>query len=511
MAVRTGSIERRGNRYRVRVRMGRGKRVALGTYGTRAEAQEVLDAWLAMEESGELLSFSDTTVGGWLDDWFTRRERSGQVRHVGKERSPLARAKAAPFAGYALTSLRPVDVEDWLLEVVRERSKSTAKHAFSLLRQAMQDALKRGLVEANPCAAVKAPDPPAHRRAPKDETPDFYSLEELEQLLRCEDIPLRSRRIHAVAIYAGLRRGEIFGLEWQDLDLDGRAPHVWVRRTVRRLPPKSGRARRVPLIGPALHTLRAWREECDRSKAPDAYVFATRDGGMHGASYDAAWSDHTPTPGGKTYPGCPRRAGIRYLKFPALRHTAASHLLLGSWGRRWRREEVRDFRGHRDIHETQIYAKLAPDSMSEAAALTPGNGWDQGVVPGWSQARPDVTPELAAKLLEALRESVAGDRGFEPLTFGSGVSRSDQRSRDVTTPLGPPRDQARLLLQEIAGGELARESVDATALALLREVAPEPVRLALRALLGALDEALATELAGATLALEDGPAVEDVG
>ena len=58
------------------------------------------------------------------------------------------------------------------------------------------------------------------------------------------------------------------------------------------------------------------------------------------------------------------------MRFHDLRHTCASHLLMGTWGRAWKIEEVCAFLGHSDITVTQRYAHLSPDHLNRAAAET---------------------------------------------------------------------------------------------------------------------------------------------
>ncbi len=59
----------------------------------------------------------------------------------------------------------------------------------------------------------------------------------------------------------------------------------------------------------------------------------------------------------------------RLVWFHDLRHTCASHLLMGSWGSAWRLEEVRDFLGHESITSTQRYAHLSQDHLQKKALL----------------------------------------------------------------------------------------------------------------------------------------------
>jgi RNA:NAD 2'-phosphotransferase (TPT1/KptA family) len=70
-------------------------------------------------------------------------------------------------------------------------------------------------------------------------------------------------------------------------------------------------------------------------------------------------------PGHKTLAGITRR-----VRFHDLRHTCASHLVMGTWGRVWRIEEICALVGHSGIGVTQRYAHLSPDHLHKAAAET---------------------------------------------------------------------------------------------------------------------------------------------
>ncbi len=63
----------------------------------------------------------------------------------------------------------------------------------------------------------------------------------------------------------------------------------------------------------------------------------------------------------------------RRVRFHDLRHTCASHLVMGTWGRQWTVNEVSAFIGHSDISVTQRYAHLSVDHLAVAAAETTGD------------------------------------------------------------------------------------------------------------------------------------------
>ena len=239
----------------------------------------------------------------------------------------------------------------------------------------------------------------------------FLSAAEIAQLLDSAELPLPVRLRFGTAIFTGLRQSELWALRWDDIDdLEGAAPMLAVRRSTRGGAPKSGRARIAPLLPPAVEMLVRWRRLCDST---DGLVFPAPDG-MYRPNYDSGWSDRRMRRGGELVvePGWKTRAGIeRHVRFHDLRHTTASHLVMGTWGRAWRLEEVQRFMGHTSIGVTQRYAHLSPEHMRAAAAETTGP-----VVLGC----PRPIPRGRANRAESLERAM----GLEPTTCSLGSCHS---------------------------------------------------------------------------------------
>jgi integrase len=60
----------------------------------------------------------------------------------------------------------------------------------------------------------------------------------------------------------------------------------------------------------------------------------------------------------------------RHVRFHDLRHTCASHLVSGSWGRAWTLEEVAKHLGHSSSAVTRRYAHLCPEGLARAVRET---------------------------------------------------------------------------------------------------------------------------------------------
>lgn len=100
-------------------------------------------------------------------------------------------------------------LERWQLE---GKTASVIRNAITALRVVLRWATARGELHANPVAGLALPSPPGRRERVADAS-------EAERLLQA--LPAFERAVYATALYAGLRRGELAGLRWSDVDLAG--------------------------------------------------------------------------------------------------------------------------------------------------------------------------------------------------------------------------------------------------------------------------------------------------
>jgi integrase len=145
-----------------------------------------------------------------------------------------------------------------------------------------------------------------------------------------------------LALNTGLRRGELLGLRWGDVD------RVGALLTVRGASAKTGRTRYVPLNTEVLKTLKTWRP----NDATDDDLVFPGDDGEPMFSLKTAW--------GKVA----KAAGLHGFTFHDLRHTFASKLVQAGVDL----NTVRELLGHTDIKMTLRYAHLAPEHRAAAVA-----------------------------------------------------------------------------------------------------------------------------------------------
>ena len=144
-------------------------------------------------------------------------------------------------------------------------SLETRRSAMVRLRTALNLAVKRQHLARNVAALVERPRVPR----PKHQPPRITDLRRLLEVIGGD----RMQALVYVALGASLRRGEVLGLHWEDVELDGRQLHV--RRRVNRVGKGVGlgllheRFQRVTryLSNDQLHGRDRWPGCCDRSRA----------------------------------------------------------------------------------------------------------------------------------------------------------------------------------------------------------------------------------------------------
>ncbi len=170
---------------------------------------------------------------------------------------------------------------DELFEPLGETTLSnrTIRHHHRALSAILGTAVQWGVISANPCARVKPPK--AARKNPK--FLDEEQAARLLELLESED--MQSQVMVKLLLFTGFRRGELCGLEWNDIDYDRRMIHV--RRESLYLPglgiydddAKTGtslRSIKVPAMAfDMLKKYKAWQSET-RLKLGDQWINTNR-------------------------------------------------------------------------------------------------------------------------------------------------------------------------------------------------------------------------------------------
>lgn len=359
----TGTIELTPTgRFRARFAFDGRKRVAIegSPFATHEEAVRALDGVLAELDSAPVEGMSLLRLG---EKAFAQRDREG-FRAVADDRYMWA-TYVEPWE-LAREPARLIKRGDLRELISRARSKRTKKPLADQSRRNLRNMLsvvfaygcEHEIIPVNPCTDLRVKSVGTTR-----ETSTFLTLEEATALMAVATDPAIT-----IAIWTGLRPGELRSLCWGDVRLEGQAPVIVVRYGKPGEVAKNKRIRHVELFGGALTALRAMR--------PAHYAGVTDEDEI--AQLDAA-------PVLPTVTGCHRNrgrlvepadwkvwkaaAGIkRRLRYHDLRHTCATLLLSGAWGRDWTYEEVKEMLGHSSVKVTERYAHAVGTLAARAGA-----------------------------------------------------------------------------------------------------------------------------------------------
>jgi integrase len=336
-----GSIRNRGTEraprwfaYHYVVLDGRRRQVSDGPFSRKADAEAWLRDELKLAREGRATVPTRITVAELLDDWLAvaRPQLSPNTR---AEYQRVASKRLRPHIGdVRLTELRPAHIARMLEHLRRPGanrrgttrdkglSETSLQHTLGVLRTALSWAVRQRLISYNPADDVDRPQR-------EDREMRVWSAEGLARFL---DHPADDRLhpLFRLAAFTGMRRSELLGLRWSDVDLE--AATISVRRTRTRVGyemheaarTKTRAGTRVVDIDPAtVAVLRRWAkaQKAERlawgpAYTDSGYVFTAENGRpLH--------ADHAAN----RFARLVHAAGVTTIRFHDLRHTHASLLL----------------------------------------------------------------------------------------------------------------------------------------------------------------------------------------
>ncbi len=161
------------------------------------------------------------------------------------------------FGNMTLREYRTHHGSIFLTALSKTVARRTVQTVRSLASGLFSHAVNLGAIESNPWHDVKvlgktkAPAPTKH-----------YTLEEIENVISALVNHVECQLIMALAFFLGLRKGEIQGLQWNDID----GGYIHIRRSVQRgivTTPKTKKSvRSLPLLQPVMGLLLLWRAKC---------------------------------------------------------------------------------------------------------------------------------------------------------------------------------------------------------------------------------------------------------
>jgi integrase len=269
-----GSVIKRGKSWSVVIDAGRdatGKRVRKwhAGFATRKEAERARTEILSRLDRGTYVEPSRRMLGEFLEhDWLPAIQ--ARIRpSTWDSYARNVRLHVLPALGPEhLQSITPARLNRLYAELLKRGRRNgpgglapkTVRYVHGILRKALADAVRWNLVQRN---AADFADPPKVGAAGREMR--TWSAEELRAFLE----HITGERLYAAYLLAattGMRRGEVLGLRWRDVDLDAgrlsvRQSIVSVAYEIKFSEPKTVRSRRsIALDQRTVAALRAWRK-----------------------------------------------------------------------------------------------------------------------------------------------------------------------------------------------------------------------------------------------------------
>ena len=271
-----GSIRQRGKKYEIVVTIGTdpitGKRKQKTKSGfiRKKDAEKALRSWLTELDEEQYVESSKETLAEYLEYWFaahyqkriketTAASRRYMMQKHLTDKNPVAKKKLAAVTTFDIDSLYNQKIDE-------DYSPNYIRKIHQMLNQAFEQARKWKKVGSNPVADASPP-------ALKKEEMNIWSYKELHTFLNhCEEE--WHKLTFLLAVYTGMRRGEILGLKWSAIDfsrkvIDVKQALVYVPGkgyTLSTLKTKNAR-RQIPISPQVMEALLSHRKKQDELKS----------------------------------------------------------------------------------------------------------------------------------------------------------------------------------------------------------------------------------------------------
>jgi integrase len=349
--------------------------------GGKREAENELARLIARANEGLNIAPGKLLFGDFLIQWLENNIKPSVRANTYEGYEINIRKHIAPRLGnIPLKDLTALHIQEYYTQMAKAGrsdgkgglSAQTIVHHHRRIKQALKHALNARLISYNPSDAVTPP------KVTKDE---IVVLSRQELLTMLESLSkLRIRNIVFLAASTGMRRSELLGLRWCDVDMDG--GYLTVNQVLQQTnehglqftaPKTKSSRRKIAIPSPTTAMLKKWKVKQDQEhlklgagKDTKRLVFTRRDG-----------EPYSPRAISKEFERLIAAMDITQITLHGLRHTHISHLLRDNVNVK----VVSARAGHASASITlDIYGHLI-DNMDEAAAASVGR---------WFSANEDV-------------------------------------------------------------------------------------------------------------------------
>jgi integrase len=369
-----GCIKKRGNKYVAIVTVGTkinkaGKTIPEQkwiTCSSNKEAEAKLAELINQVNKGEYIPNSKITVKEWLTTWlndYVMNSSKKKLRTKDSYRNVVQKHLIPELGQYQLQKLTPSHIQKYYnSSPLSDKTKSIHQ---AILYQALKVAMiQENLIKKNPAELV-AEKPNGKKITQEMQT---WNQEEIRKFLKvAKQKSLQTEVFYTLALETGMRKGELCGLIWGDINFE--AGMVSVIRTLLKSginpilgTPKNGKSRTIKLSKTTVELLKKLKVKqseiklCQGTKLDDQNYIFTKQNGKPLQINNLAENEFNKLI---------TQAGVKKIRIHDLRHTAATLMIENGVPIK----EVSERLGHSDVGITlNRYSHVTP-AMQEKAAL----------------------------------------------------------------------------------------------------------------------------------------------
>ncbi len=343
---------------------GKRKQVRRRGFALKSEASDALALVLVQMKSGTFVRPTKTLLGDYLRAWVDTLPGVGRrPSTVDSYRRNIERNVVPYIGGIELHALTPLDLDGLYAKLIaRGLSMRTVRYVHTIVGKALSDAERKGVLGRN-VARLASPPSSSSAKAPEM---TVWTPAELRAFLEAHaghhHLPMLR-----LASMTGMRRAELCGLRWTDVDLD--AATVTVRQSITAVDGvavvgdvKTKRSRRViDIDATTVDVLRAWKAAQNRDRLKMGEGWANT-GLVFTMGTGQGWHPDTIS---QAFDRLVAASDLQRIRLHDLRHTHASHLLAAGVNVKVVSERL----GHASVAFTlDVYAHVMPGQQAHAAA-----------------------------------------------------------------------------------------------------------------------------------------------
>jgi len=336
-----GSIQVKGNKKKIyyAVIALRGKRRWFRG-PTKKDAQRILNETLTQVDNGTYKEIQKIAFREFAKLWLQSYAEGNLKPSTILGYQTVIQRRLVPFLGDRwLSDITPAMVQKYVAGRLKEVKPKTICNELVLMKRMFKHALRWGYLKSNPAELVDRP----RLAKPKVE---ILEPDEIAKLLDKAEGPYRLA--FKACILTGLRAGELWGLQWEDMDWNSWQIHV--RRSLwhgqLQTTKSSHSVRRVDLPSHLISDLKKWKLACPISE--HNLLFPSPEGKP--SDHDNVVKRH--------FNAALRRAGLRHVSFHSLRHSNASMRIQAGQNIKYIQSQL----GHSSVNITlDIYGHLFND------------------------------------------------------------------------------------------------------------------------------------------------------